>query len=202
MGPQEHLPAHVERVLHVARRVILRDVERLEVVEVELHLGALGDREAHAREHVDDLVVHLGEGMKSARDDPPAGKRQVGPVGRQTGPPLDAFQDGLPRLEHRLEPRLRLVGLAPHNGPVGRRQARERPQKLRESTPLAEVFDADFVEVSAGGGPLDLPAGAFHDRLDTLVGHAGARRAILPDRGTEVAARRSASKASTNERAP
>ena len=39
----------VERVVHRPRRMVLRDVERLEVVEVVLDLGPVGDVEAGAR---------------------------------------------------------------------------------------------------------------------------------------------------------
>ena len=175
MRPQEDLPAHVERVLHVARGVVLRDVEGLEVVVVELDLGPLGDGEPHPGEHVHDLVVHLGERVEPARDDAAARERQVGPVGRQPGSPLDALQDGLPGLELRLDPRLRLVRLAPHERPLGGRQSRQGAQELGEAPALAEVLDPDLVEVPASGGPLDLLAGALDDRADALVGHGGTR---------------------------
>ena len=57
VGAQQHRAARpdgglvdVEGVLHVARGVVRRDVERLEVVVVELDLRALGDLEAQPRE--------------------------------------------------------------------------------------------------------------------------------------------------------
>ena len=64
---QEGVGREVERVLHVARRVIGRQVEGLEVVVVRLDLRPLRHREAQAREHGDDLVAHLGERMHARR---------------------------------------------------------------------------------------------------------------------------------------
>ena len=189
---QQDLPAHVEGVLHVARGMVLRDVERLEVVVVELDLGALGHREAHAGEHVHDLVVHPRQGMEAPGDDAAARERQIGPIGGQPGPPLEAVQDHPPALELRLDLGLGQVGLAPHHRPVGGRQAGQGAEQLGEGALLAEVLDPDLLEVPAGGGPLDLLAGAVDDRADARVGHGGTRRVILPDgrRGTKCPSRR------------
>ena len=128
--PQEHLAAHVEGVLHVAGGVVLRDVEGLEVVVVELDLGPLGDREAHAREHVDDLVVHLREGMEGARDDaagreasgradpPPGGRAARDPPGGPAAPRAPTRAPPSPRW-----PRLPTMG----------RSAGGRPGRARRS---------------------------------------------------------------------
>ena len=51
----------VERVLHAARRVVGRHVERLEVVPVGLDLGPFGDLEAEADEHVLEPLPGLGD---------------------------------------------------------------------------------------------------------------------------------------------
>ena len=56
----------VERVVHVARRVVGREVEGAEVVPVGLHLGALGDGEAHADEHVLERLDGLGDEVQVA----------------------------------------------------------------------------------------------------------------------------------------
>src|SRR5437868_10355197 len=53
-------------VLRVARRVIRREVERLEVVVVSLDLGTIGDRVSHRLEDPDDLVHGLDQGMLDA----------------------------------------------------------------------------------------------------------------------------------------
>src|SRR5260221_3781120 len=53
----------VERVLHGACRMVGREVERLEVVPVELHLGTFGDLVAESDEYVLELAPDAGDGM-------------------------------------------------------------------------------------------------------------------------------------------
>ena len=56
----------VQRVLHRARRVAGREVQRLEVVPVVLDLGTLGDLVAEADEHVLELALALGDEVEVA----------------------------------------------------------------------------------------------------------------------------------------
>ena len=63
-GAQQEFRRQVEGILHISRRVILRRVQRREVVVVGLDLGALIDLEAHGSEDVDQLVLHLGDRME------------------------------------------------------------------------------------------------------------------------------------------
>ena len=56
-----------EGVVHAAGRVARRHVERLEVVPVGLDLGALGDCEAEADEHVLEPLAGLGDEVEVAR---------------------------------------------------------------------------------------------------------------------------------------
>ena len=77
----------VEGVLHVARRVVGRHVERLEAVVVVLDLGAVEDLVAHRHEDVLELLAHGGERMPAA----PArarrpGQRDVEPLARGARP--------------------------------------------------------------------------------------------------------------------
>ena len=96
---QHHLlglaEVHVERVLHRARRVAGRDVERLEVVPVVLDLGALGDAVAQAHEDVLELALHLGDEVEVPARAAVAAEGEVEPValrrlrglgGRELGP--------------------------------------------------------------------------------------------------------------------
>ena len=48
------------------RRMLGRDVERVEVVEVGLDVRPLGNREAHIGEDLGDLVGHLAHGVDAA----------------------------------------------------------------------------------------------------------------------------------------
>ena len=91
----------VQRVLHRARGVVGRDVERLEVVPVVLDLGALGHAEPEAREHADDLALDDRERVQRA-----------GPAG---GGPAARGRRGRPR-----GARPRPGGAAPRGGPRAR----------------------------------------------------------------------------------
>ena len=79
--------AHVERVLHGARRMTGREVERLEVVPVGLDLGAFGDLVAQADEHVFELAPDARDRMQVAAHVLARAEREVEPVagGRQRG---------------------------------------------------------------------------------------------------------------------
>ena len=48
------------------RGMLGRDVERGEIVEVGLDVGAFGDREAHIGEDLGDLVDHLADRVDAA----------------------------------------------------------------------------------------------------------------------------------------
>ena len=130
----------VEGVLHVAGGVVLRDVERLEVVVVRLHLGPVGDREAEPHEHVDDLVEDERERVSRAAHDAPAGQREVDAVGGQPGPALPLPHHLEPARERRLDLGLGLVRLPPDHRPLGGGQRGHRAEELGEEPLLAEVL--------------------------------------------------------------
>ena len=67
MRTQHHLVVHVERVLHVAARVVGRRIERLEVVPVRLDVATEVHLETHLAEEVDNLFAHVVKRMRAAR---------------------------------------------------------------------------------------------------------------------------------------
>ncbi len=67
VGPQHDIVGDVEGVLHVAGRMVARDVERLEVVEVVLDLRTFGHPETEAGKDGDDLLGHQGDRVFRAR---------------------------------------------------------------------------------------------------------------------------------------
>ena len=84
VGAQNHVLGHVvgmlryeECVLHVAGRMVGSKVHLGEHVQVVFHLRAVGQYEAHAREDVDDLVLHDGQRMAGAQLDGVGRARQV-----------------------------------------------------------------------------------------------------------------------------
>ena len=68
---------HEEGVLHVARRVVRREVERLEDVVVVLELGAFRDVVAEFAEDVHDFLADDGHRMAGAQLQRVAGHREV-----------------------------------------------------------------------------------------------------------------------------
>jgi hypothetical protein len=75
-------PGEVEGVLHVARRVLGRHVQRVEAVPLVLDLRPLDDGEAHAREDLLHPVAHDGQRMPVAEPRPASWKRHVDAAGR------------------------------------------------------------------------------------------------------------------------
>ena len=113
VGAQHDVLGHIERILHIAGRVVLRHVQPGEVVVVVLDLRAFVDLKPHAGEHVHDLVLDEGDGMQAAVGPLLGGQRDVhrfgGVAGRQGG----ALHLGRQGLVLRLGPVLELVdGLA------------------------------------------------------------------------------------------
>ena len=74
-----------QRVLGVARGMVRREVERLEVVVVGLDLGAFADGVAHRLEDGDDLVHHAQHGVLDADRAMDAGKGDVETLGGELG---------------------------------------------------------------------------------------------------------------------
>ena len=77
LGTQNDIVRDIEGVLRVARRMILRDVQRLEVVVVELDLRAFRDREAKTEENLLELVEDDVQRMLLANHDLVARKGNV-----------------------------------------------------------------------------------------------------------------------------
>ncbi len=68
MGAQHELAyfVAVEGVLRIARGMVLRDVERFEVVVIEFDFGPVEHLVAHRQEEIFELSRHLGDGVQAA----------------------------------------------------------------------------------------------------------------------------------------
>ena len=106
-GDRRQRLRQVQRVLHVARGMLGRHVQRVEVVPVVLDLGAFDDREAHAREDLLDPLAHDGQRMAMAEARPAAGQRDVDAAGGR-GVLRRVFVGAPARLDRLLQ----LVGVA------------------------------------------------------------------------------------------
>ena len=65
---EHNIIRNIEGILRVACRMILRDVQRLEVVVIQLNLRTLSDREAQTEENLLELVEHDVQRMLLADD--------------------------------------------------------------------------------------------------------------------------------------
>ena len=159
----------VERVLHVARRVIRRHVERLEVVVVVLGLGAFEHLEAHAREDRLDPFAQDGQRMPMA-EGVAARKRDVDGVGGGgASSALRASRRGAASISL-----LELVGEAAEQRPlVGRRRATCFISAVTGAALAAEISVANGLEIALrcdrGEHPGELLAKALDDGRDGMI---------------------------------
>ena len=163
-----HRRLQVERVLHVARRMLGRHVERFEVVVVVLELGPFDDEEAEAGEDRFDALAQQAQRMTVADGRCPARQRDVdrapGGTGLRCG--LDALT------EDAFDVLLGGVGELAETGPfLGGRGPEGFEQRRDEPALPRQVFVAEGAEVGlrAGAGEilLELLAEGFEgsDRI-------------------------------------
>src|SRR5258706_6779516 len=91
-----------ERILHVARGVIQRHIERLEVVVIRLDLRPLDDLASHAAEDAGDLAGGQRERVEVPTRSRPPRQRYVETLALQRRAALRQAELGAPRLEQRL----------------------------------------------------------------------------------------------------
>ena len=156
--------AEVQRVLHVARRVLGRHVERLEVVEVVFDFGAFEDLVAHAREDVLDLLTDAHQRMHVTERCESAGQRDVDGAGRrprrlQRVPLLldRVFDFGLERVDQTAEFAARLM----------RQRAERLHQAGNRSGLAAEKLVLKRLQRGDGLGRLEAGAEAVPEVVDS-----------------------------------
>jgi len=133
-----------------AGRVVRRHVQRVEEVVRRLDLAALGDRVAHAEEHVLDLAANLGDQVKVAARDGRAGERDVDALLAQCAVELGLLERGLALGDRGLE---RLAhGVQRHAGVA----VPNFPERLLQLALATEVADPDRVELLGRRGVRDL----------------------------------------------
>ena len=168
------LRRHIERVLHLAGRVVGGNVQLGEIVIVEFHVRAFGHGETHIGEDSGDFFQHLGNGMHAAL--------RLG-AGRQGD--VDLFR-GQPRIQRRVAQcgfacRNRVghrIAQAVEHGPLGfavlRAHGAQSFHQFADAALLAQRgnahgFQRGFI---AGGGNLSQNVGL--QRRD--VGHQNPER--------------------------
>ena len=148
VGAQHDVVIHVEGVLRVARRMVLRDVQKLEVVVVVLHLGALHDLVAHAHEDVDHLIesnVHRVQGTGAARR---SRQGHVHGLGLQAGLLLALLQLGAALLQRVLQGLAHVVHQLAHLRALLGGQLAHAAQQSGQLALLAEDVDANLLQAA------------------------------------------------------
>src|SRR6266404_1861286 len=159
----------MEGVLHVARGMIVGEIERGEVVVVRLDLRALGHREAEPPEDLDDLVEDPHERVHCPGEDRATWQGQIGPLGLQGLTMLLGLEADQTRRELGLESLLGPVDLLAEARAVGRGHLAESAQERRQLTRAAEHTHAHLLEGRRGSGPGDVRQGPIEDVLDPRV---------------------------------
>ena len=159
-----------EGVVHFPRRVLGREVQGCEVVEVGLDVGPFGDGEAHVGEDGDQFVHHLHGRVHAALPAGRGGQGQVHPLGRQAGLQFSGLQLGLAGLDPGGQAVAHLVDLGPQDLPLLKAYRAEGPGQKGDVARLAQDGDARLVQGRQVGGSVDpgqVRAFQFGD-----VGHA------------------------------
>ena len=148
VGPQQvPLDVDVERVPQVARRVVGRDVEHLEVGEVVLDLRALVDDEPELAEDLGDLAHRLDARVERAAADRPAGRRDVDRLGGQARRSARSRAASSPRSARAasIAPRTALA-TAPTRGRSSAGSAADPAQDRGQAALLAEDVELERLE--------------------------------------------------------
>jgi hypothetical protein len=79
MGPQNNAGGQEERILHISSRVVLWDIQCLEVIPIVLNLGPLGHRESQSLETGKNIAFYLLQRVRGTKFNLSSGSREVEP---------------------------------------------------------------------------------------------------------------------------
>src|SRR5699024_5001606 len=165
----------VEGVMHGARRMMRRKIQRLEIVVIVLDLRPGSNLETQPLENIEQTIEGAIDRMTAARIDraPRQGdvdglrvQARVEALARQHGA---AFADGL------FERMLGAVDLLTSLTPLFRRQLPQTLELCGERPLLAEKAHPDFVQAALALGPGDLLEGVLEQILRYRISHAQPR---------------------------
>src|SRR6266571_342777 len=128
MGTQHNLWREKKGVLHLARRVISRNVEGGKVVIVVLDIRAAGDGESHRCKDIDGLVQHLQQRMQGTAWTSGAGDSDINALGRKATGVLFFLPASAQGSDAFFEERLDLVGRLTDDPTLFGRQLTESAQ--------------------------------------------------------------------------
>ena len=128
----------VERVLHVARRVMRRDVQQLKVELVGLHLARAIDLEAHQAEDAIDVAQRLRDQVQASGPGRASGQRHVDARAAQRTGQRALLQRRECCLVRRLQRAFQLVRPLAHGRALLARQRPDGAEQVRERALAAQ----------------------------------------------------------------
>ncbi len=200
LGAQQDLVVDIERVLRVARRVVLRHVQRLEIVVVVFHLRPAHDVEPEADEDLLDFIQLDAQRVLVAQLPGRAGQGDVDLFALQALLRLRFAQllraGGELRFDLGADPVRRL----PHGGALLRGKPAHLLQNGRQLPLFAEVADAQAFQRLPVRGPAQITIRRFADGLQFLLechgvsvlsfrSYAENKKAFAPPRGESYVSR-------------
>ncbi len=171
MRAQEIAAGEPEGVLHVARGVVRRDVEGVEVVVLGFDFGAVENGESERGEDVLDFRLDAADGMQMAAGGRGRGQREIDPLGVEAGLGGGGLEARLAGLERGFETLLDGVQQLAGAGALLGRELAEVLRDLREGALASEDLDADGFEARGGGLGFDLLARARVQFRESLLQH-------------------------------
>jgi len=137
----------VEGVLHIARGVMRRDVEQLEVHLVALHLGRAVDLEAEVAQNAHHFAQRLGDDVQPPACKGPAGHGHIQPLRLQRLAQRDLTQRGLALLRGCFQRALGGVGALPHLGARFLGQLAHQREDLHHRRAAAQMGHAPGLQI-------------------------------------------------------
>ncbi|MPM72572.1 hypothetical protein SDC9_119548 [bioreactor metagenome] len=144
--PEHRVFIDVERVLHVARRMVFGDVEQLEVIFVKLDLRPFAHFKAHADEYIAYFAIHQRDRVQPARSRLDARRGHVNRLGREAQLLLQFPERTFLFADVRFDFGARLVHALAHLGPLLGRKLAHRAQDFRQLAFFAEEFNAQLLD--------------------------------------------------------
>src|SRR5579862_6708694 len=157
MGSQEHVSSQVERVPHVARGVVGRNVELGEVILIPLHFPSLHHIVAHAQEDIDALPQRCQKRMSVTRSIWSTGKGHIKFLRLQPSFDFRGSYDLSLGGQSSLNRCLCLVGDLSHDRSVGSRQLTHGAEGLSQLTLATEEADSQRFDFIPGRRRQDRP---------------------------------------------
>ena len=166
----------VEGVLHRARRVVGRVVQRGEVEPVVLDLRAVAHVEAHAAEDLLDALPRQADGVQPALPARAAGQRHVQCLGLQLALQLGIGQRLAARVEGRFDGLLGLVDGGATGLLLVHAQGGHAFHQLGHAAGLAEELRLGVLQIGRRGGTGKAVAGALNQVAKVFGGGGGTHR--------------------------